>query len=327
MNTLYLKYAVEVERTGSITKAAEKLYMNQPHLSKTIRELEEILGSPIFKRTAKGMLPTKKGTEFLTVAKNILSQVEMIENLAKGNNANKYPKTTFSVVVPRASYIAYAFTEFVKTLPTGRALDIDYKETNSLRAVRDVLNGDNDLGIVRFPVKYENYFLDFIQEKDLCFELVSRFEYVLLFSREHPLAQEDVIDASKLEDYIEITHGDTNVPSLGKPKSILGESHNRREIVVYERGSQLELLRRIPLTYMWVSPMPEEVLSTFALVQCRNAMPKQDCKDLLNYRNAYRFTEEDMGFITKLRTVVKEVKEIKEVKEVKKIKKVKDSER
>ena len=48
MNLSYLKYAVEVEKTGSITKAAQNFYMNQPHLSKIIREMERDLGCPIF---------------------------------------------------------------------------------------------------------------------------------------------------------------------------------------------------------------------------------------------------------------------------------------
>lgn len=58
MNLSYLKYAVEVEKTGSITKAAQNYYMNQPHLSKIIRELERDLGCPIFDRTSRGMIPT-----------------------------------------------------------------------------------------------------------------------------------------------------------------------------------------------------------------------------------------------------------------------------
>lgn len=61
MNLSYLKYAVEVEKTGSITKAAQNFYMNQPHLSKIIRELERDLGCDIFDRTSRGMVPTKKG--------------------------------------------------------------------------------------------------------------------------------------------------------------------------------------------------------------------------------------------------------------------------
>ena len=59
-NLLQLKYAVEVEKTGSISKAAENLYMNQPNLSKSIRELEDDLGIAIFDRTAKGVVPTEK---------------------------------------------------------------------------------------------------------------------------------------------------------------------------------------------------------------------------------------------------------------------------
>ena len=72
MNLSYLKYAVEVEKTGSITKAAQNYYMNQPHLSKIIRELERDLGCPIFDRTSRGMIPTVRGEEFLRYAKGIM---------------------------------------------------------------------------------------------------------------------------------------------------------------------------------------------------------------------------------------------------------------
>ena len=61
MNTVLLQYAVEVEKTGSITQAAGNLYMDQPNLSKAIKTLEESLGAPIFKRTPKGVVPTARG--------------------------------------------------------------------------------------------------------------------------------------------------------------------------------------------------------------------------------------------------------------------------
>ena len=86
MNLSYLKYAVEVEKTGSITKAAQNFYMNQPHLSKIIRELERDLGCDIFDRTSRGMVPTKKGEEFLRYAKAILVQEEQIEALCVKNS-------------------------------------------------------------------------------------------------------------------------------------------------------------------------------------------------------------------------------------------------
>ena len=65
MNIAHLKYAVEVEKTASITKAAENLFMGQPNLSRGIKELEETLGVKIFKRTSKGIVPTPQGEEFL----------------------------------------------------------------------------------------------------------------------------------------------------------------------------------------------------------------------------------------------------------------------
>lgn len=58
MNTLYFKDALEIERTRSITKAADNLYMAQPNLSKAVKELEETFKFPIFERSSRGVVPT-----------------------------------------------------------------------------------------------------------------------------------------------------------------------------------------------------------------------------------------------------------------------------
>ena len=299
MNTLHLKYAVEVERCGSITQAAEKLYMNQPNLSKNIRELEDSLGIVIFKRTAKGMVPTKKGREFLSYAKNILTQVERMENLL-GDDADR--KISFHIAVPRASYVAHAFTEFVSALPPGRETRIDYRETHSLRTIRDVADGEIDLGIIRFRDHYQGYFEDVLAEKRLRSELVLSFPYRLLLSERHPLAQRKTIEPAELDDFVEITHGDASAPSAPAPRnrSLAEDGKALREIAIYERGSQLELLDRVPGTYMWVSPMPRYVLDKFSLVQRNCLVPDNSHRDLLIYRRDYRLSEEDELFVEKL---------------------------
>ena len=56
MNLQQLKYAVEIARVGSISKAAKNLYMGQPNLSKSIKELEAELGQTLSSRTARGEL-------------------------------------------------------------------------------------------------------------------------------------------------------------------------------------------------------------------------------------------------------------------------------
>ena len=103
MNTLYFKYAIEVERSRSITQAAENLFMAQPNLSKAIKELEDTLGYAIFERTPKGVIPTAQGTQFLQHARNIVQQLEQMESIAdKGSDLTQ----RFSLSFPRVSYIS-----------------------------------------------------------------------------------------------------------------------------------------------------------------------------------------------------------------------------
>lgn len=299
MNLQHLKYAVEVERTGSITRAANNLYMNQPHLSKAIKELEESIGLNIFSRTSKGMIPTKKGAQFLTYAKKVLAQVEEMENLYRPGNKDR---GKFDVSVPRASYISFAFTEFLKTLPPEREIEINYRETNSTSAIKRVYEGENDIGIIRYQTIYEHYFLDTLAEKDLVHKPIWEFEYQVLLSKQHPLAQGESISYHELSRYTELVHGDLTVPSL--PLSQINEikraENCKKQISVYERGSQFEILMRIPTTYMWVSPMPQEVLDCFGLVTRRCTTARNKHKDLLIYRRGYHLTTEDEQFITEV---------------------------
>lgn len=76
MNTTLFKYALEVERTRSITQAAENLLIAQPNLSKALREAEDSLGYAIFHRTPRGAFPTEKGVRFLEIAREITQQLK-----------------------------------------------------------------------------------------------------------------------------------------------------------------------------------------------------------------------------------------------------------
>lgn len=80
MNLTQLRYALEVQRAGSISKAAENLYMGQPNLSKAIKELETSLGIRLFKRAAAGVTPTPEGRAFLEKAKALLEQFSLLES-------------------------------------------------------------------------------------------------------------------------------------------------------------------------------------------------------------------------------------------------------
>ncbi len=298
MNILYLKYAVEVARTGSINKAAETLYIAQPNVSRAIKELESSLGISIFERTTKGMMLTYDGERFIRYAKSILSQIDEVENVFK-NGENR--KKKFSVSVPRAAYISRAFSEFVKKMPDA-ATEYTYRETNALRAVNNILNADYKLGVIRYAEIYDKYFKELFEEKGLESELVAEFQNVILMSKEHPLANEEKITSDMLMPYIEIANCDPYVPSIPMAEVRKDEipDETERKIFVFERASQYDLLSENPKAFTRVSAVTEDILDRYGLVQKKCSDDKKTYRDVLIYRKNYRLTTLDKQFVTEL---------------------------
>lgn len=296
MNLLHLKYAVEVEKTRSISKAAKNLYMGQPNLSRAIKELEESLGITIFNRNSKGITLTAQGEEFMQYAKKIIAQVDEVEAIYRGE---KNDKQKFSISVPRASYIACAFTAFAEKIDLQKEAEIFYKETNAMRVIRNILQADYKLGIVRYQTAFEQYFAAMIYEKGLASKVISEFSYVAAMSKHNPLAKKETIDFEDLKDYIEIAHADPYVPSLpliDVKKAELSAYVNKR-IFVFERGSQMDLLSHVHNTFMWVSPIPKRLLQTHDLVEKQCLSNTKRYRDVLIYRKDYRFSDLDHAFI------------------------------
>ena len=298
MNILHMKYAVEVARAGSLNKAAQTLLIAQPNLSRSIKELEGVLGITIFDRSSKGMKLTLEGEEFIGYAQSILRQIEQMEKMYKDTSV---PKQRFSISVPRASYISEAFARFsCQLLP--ESAEVFYKETNSQRTISNLLENDYRLGIIRYAENYDQYFRAMLDEKELNYETICEFTYQLLMSCEHPLAQKTNIAFDDLRPYIEIAHADPYVPSLPLSKVVkeeLPDNINRR-IFIYERASQFDLLSENPHTFMWISPVPDKLLSRYGLVQRKCDENQKVYRDVLIYRKGYRLTSLDQAFITEL---------------------------
>ena len=293
-----MKYAVEVAKSGSLNKASEVLLIAQPNLSRSIKELEYDLGVVIFDRTSRGMTLTPEGEEFINFAKGILAQIEQVEQYYKDNSVRKQK---FSVSVPRACYISEAFAEFSKSLTTEPA-EIFYKETNSQSTIRNILENNYNLGIIRYADNYDKYFKDMLDEKDICYELVTEFRYHLIMSTESPLAKKDHITFEDLSGLIEIAHADPYVPSMSLSKVMKEELPDNvdRRIFIYERGSQFDLLSKNPETFMWVSLVPHHVLERYQLTEKICVDNTKLYKDVLVYRNGYKLSRLDKQFITEL---------------------------
>lgn len=299
MNILHLKYAVEVAKTQSISKAAENLYMGQPNLSRAIKDLEESLGITIFRRTSKGITTTPDGEEFLRRAKKIVDQVEEVEQIY---NSDKEHKQAFSVCVPRASYFSAAMESFSRHISLDDPAEIYYKETNAMSTVNNVVRGDFGLGVVRYQTTFERYFSEMFSEKKLVNETVAEFSYYLLVKKTSHLAGLSEVTPDDLKGCIEISHSDQYVPSLpliDVKKAELSEFVNKR-IFVFERATQFSLLENVPNTFMWVSPVPKEILDKYGLIMLRCPRNTKVYKDTLIYRKDYKLSELDNLFITEV---------------------------
>ncbi len=306
MDIIHLKYVAEIAKTGSMTKAADNLYMYQANLSKAIKELESELGIIIFKRSSKGATLTKDGAELLLNAKDIIYRFDQMELLYKKDTDIK---KSFSISVPRASYVSFAFTKFINAVEGTKNLEMDFCETNSMQAINNIVERKNNIGIIRYALGYEKYYSKLLKDLDIKCEILLDFKYLAVMSVLNPLASSEAISSNELSDMIEIVHGDSSIPSLS-----CGHIHRSNMdfsiskcIMVYERGSQFDLLVNVPTSYMLVSPIPDEMIKQYNLVQKHVHNVKDQYRDVLIYHKEYKFSDTDRLFINKLHEIRDEI--------------------
>lgn len=236
---------------------------------------------------------------FVKYAKNILKQVDEVEQILKTGIVSK---KRFSVSVPRSSYISDAFAKFSNMLDPNDVVDLFYMETNSRMVIQNMLQDDYRLGIVRYAESNDKYYKKMLEEKNFAYEMVTDFDYLLLMNRDCPLAYQETITLDDLSYFIQVAHADPYVPSVPfttVSKEEISDISSQR-IFVFERGSQFELLNQNTECFMWVSPVSQEILERFDLVQRRCDGLERHYKDVLIYKKDYKLTKLDTMFIEQL---------------------------
>lgn len=310
MNTLHFRYAVEIEKTRSITQAAENLYMAQPNLSKAIKELENSLGITIFRRTSKGVIPTDQGVKFLECAKQILIQIDSMEAIAL---PNKHEKRRMRISVPRTAYISKAFSDYIAGSEYPEDMEIYFCETNSMRTIENVRENGYNFGIVRFNAAHEKYFSDFLAEKNLESQLLWEYEILAVMSAEHPAAEKENLTYGELSaDYAELTQGDDAVPYIAGAVEKLftanrPENTKTRRIYMYDRGSALDFLLTVPQSFMLDSPVPESLCGKYNLVQRKCSFSDNCFRDYIIYTAGHKLSESELTLVNKLYEVRNEL--------------------
>ena len=279
MNIQHLRYAIEVAQTGSITQAAENLFMGQPNLSKAIRELETSLNIRLFRRSSRGVIPTPEGEEFLQYARSIIAQVDKVESLYRPDRSSQ---VRFHLQAMPSLYVSELFSRFsariAETFPDAR-LRLTLKETTRLAVIDAVADGLCDAGLLRCRLDEEVTLISLLNRKELDYKVVDFYHYNLLMSKNHPLASEQNITKETLSLYprIALEANQEESPCLFESE-LSTPSSEHGNIIVSGRDSVLLLLQRMPEAYIASSPLPTSLLERYQLVA------RQASGDLINYR-------------------------------------------
>ena len=233
MTIQQLKYILTVAEAGSITEAAKQLFISQPSLSNSIKETEKEAGISIFVRSRTGITLTKEGTEFLGYARQVLQQMELLED----RYITELPqKVTFGVSAQHYTFTENAFVELVKRFGQERYA-FYFNETGTHQILDDVKNRVCDLGILYLSSENEAVMRKVMEENHLIFtELFSAKPHVFL-QKKHPLAQQETISIHELSPYPRLNFVQGEYESIYFSEELFSSIPADKEIRVNDRGA------------------------------------------------------------------------------------------
>ena len=195
MNIQQLRYVVAIANSGTFREAAEKMYVSQPSLSISVRDLEKELGFKIFRRTSSGTFLTRRGMEFYEKAQELVKGFDVFQN----QYANpEEEKDEFSIASQHYDFLPPTITAFSERYP-------DYKnfrifESTTVQILDEVAQGHSEIGIIYLNNQNQKGIMQRIEKLGLeVIELIPFHTHIYL--REgHPLAEKEELVMEDLAD-------------------------------------------------------------------------------------------------------------------------------
>lgn len=238
MTLQQLKYAITIADSPSMNEAAKTLFITQPSLSASIKELESEIGITLFNRTNRGVTITPEGNEFLGYARQVVEQYQLIENKYVDKQG---VKKKFSVSTQHYTFAVKAFVETVKDFGMDE-YEFAVYETRTYEIIQDVNLGKSELGILYLNDFNRQVLTKIINENGL--EFIPLFDcktYVYLWNG-NPLAKKDQISLKDLDDYpcLAFDQGENN--SFYFAEEVLSTYEYKRIIRANDRATLLNLM-------------------------------------------------------------------------------------
>ncbi len=237
MTLQQLKYALTIADCGSMNEAAKQLFISQPSLSETMKELETEIGLDIFLRSNRGIVITPEGEEFLGYARQVTEQFGLLQS----KYIDKKIKEKFSVSTQHYTFAVKAFVETVKQ--TGmEQYEFAVHETTTISVIENVKNFKSEIGVL-----YQNDFNEKVLNKmfkENGLEFIELFQcdtFVYLWSG-HPLADKKVISMEELDLYPCLSFDQGKNNSLYLAEEMKSTYEYKRLIKANDRATLLNLM-------------------------------------------------------------------------------------
>ncbi len=241
MNISQIRYVLETASASSMREAATRLYISQPALSASIRELEDELGILIFDRTNKGISLTDEGREFVTYAKKVNAQYEVLENRYLSRDRDK---EKFSVSTQHYNIAIRAFTEVIRKFDPDRYI-FSLHETKTREVLEDVRTLKSEVGIISFSGANEGVIKKLIREYGLIFTpLMQRETYAYVWEG-HPFAGRKEISLEELADYPCISFDQSDGSNFYLTEEAMADYDFKKMIKSDDRATTMELISEL----------------------------------------------------------------------------------
>lgn len=238
MTLQQLRYIVTIVNCGSISEAAKQLYITQPSLSNAVKELELEYGISIFNRTSKGISLSSDGTEFLSYARQILEQTDLMEQ----HYLNKKPlKRICSISTQHYAFAVNAFVNLVSR-QEHEEYEFTLREARTYEIIEDVKNFRSELGILYLNDFNEKVLRKLFKESGLKFHPLFEASPHVFISSSHPLSSREFVAMSDLETFpfLAFEQGEKN--SFYFSEEILSTVPRKKIIYVSDRATLFNLL-------------------------------------------------------------------------------------
>lgn len=238
MRIQQLHYIIKIAETGSMNEAAKQLFITQPSLSNAVRELEKEMGISIFFRNPKGITLTKDGMEFLSYARQVIEQTELLEERYKNPGAKRQ---LFSVSSQHYAFVVNAFVSLLKETDMEN-YELFLRETRTWEIIDDVKNFRSEIGVLFLNNFNRDVLLKLLDDNRLSHIHLFTAKPHVFVSKSNPLANRKSLKLEDLADFPYLSYEQGIHNSFYFSEEILSQEHHKKSIVVSDRATLFNLM-------------------------------------------------------------------------------------